>query len=1101
MTVLIYSGASFNFATKASVARKNALYASALEASKSNTNVSVRLATGSNVSTRKVTIPLSVKSDDFDSVEPFVVLDMDDRYDLILAQVGHVPSSSRDEFVHGHRVPRDDRQFAGSSEVLELPTVSPPRALEPEVGDGEKPQDPDTSPMGRQGSAVCNRVPCVQRTVTTQGADAATARAGRGGSVLAPPTHSVAAGSAHVEEGAGVVTRTNKSGRVGTPTTQGVVAGSARATEGAGACACATTGGRAGAPTSKAIRGDKVTSSPKAEASGRDADYAAEDRAPQVLDVFTGEPKVGEVLTPLPTVAELLELEELSYVEFLGSLKAGELAEVVLRRPEGGSLGLNSSSVMDSEVPEDERTSRRQTRYGAAILKDPSDPYYPLLKEFSDVVSDDPPSALPPDRGVRHEIDLVPGTKYCTTRQWPLPKEQVDVIDAFFAAKHAAGMMRESKSPHSSPTSCVRKTNGKWRMVHAFNKLNAATIPASTPIPRKDVLQNSMAGCTVFSALDMVDGYYQLLMRESDIPLTAISTPSGMMWEWLAFEAIKNSFQSAPILALPDEGRPISVVCDASDFAIGCALLQVDAEGRERVVSFQSRQLKAAEKNYPVHDKELLAMKYALVKFRVHLLGKKPFVIYTDHASLRTATSSLHLSPRMARWLSFFDEYNFTVEYKPGKQNVLADALSRRPDYELAHMAYLESPLYELIRTAYAADDDLAGLVEALGVPNKIVELTARQRSRLHRYSVVEGLLYYQVDGGDEPRIVVPNDEDLRHRVLYEAHDRPLSGHLGREKTYTSVARNFWWPHMYKWVRKYVQTCETCQRVKPAPSASAPLMSSPVPADCWRSVSMDFIFELPADARGHTGILVFVCRLSKMVRLAAVRKSVTAPQAAQLVVDNVFRHHGLPEAFVSDRDPRFVSHFWKHLFRLLGTRLDMSTADHPQTDGQTEWVNRVLEDTFRSVCAAEPTSWSTLLPQVEFALNNAVHSSTEFTPFYVNGLRHPRTPLTLPLASNLGWGEANAEDSRALKGLRTSVKRNLLSFIETGEAVRQRVRDAMAAAQDRQKENCDRHGRANTKVFQVGDQVLLNAKNRTLVRGIRYQRYRFTRATARVILY
>ncbi|GMF62100.1 unnamed protein product [Phytophthora fragariaefolia] len=157
------------------------------------------------------------------------------------------------------------------------------------------------------------------------------------------------------------------------------------------------------------------------------------------------------------------------------------------------------------------------------------------------------------------------------------------------------------------------------------------------------------------------------------------------VWSWTskaqqAFEAIKSSLQSAPILALHDEDRPFSVVCDASDFAIGCALLQADAEGRERVVPFQSRQLKAVEKNYPVHDKELLAMKYALVKFRVHLLGRKPFVIYTDHASLRTATSSPHLSQRMARWFSFFAEYNATVEYKPGKQNVLADALSRRPD-------------------------------------------------------------------------------------------------------------------------------------------------------------------------------------------------------------------------------------------------------------------------------------------------------------------------------------------------------------------------------------------------------------------------------------
>ncbi|POM80605.1 Pol protein [Phytophthora palmivora] len=107
--------------------------------------------------------------------------------------------------------------------------------------------------------------------------------------------------------------------------------------------------------------------------------------------------------------------------------------------------------------------------------------------------------------------------------------------------------------------------------------------------------------------------------------------------------------QQAPVLALPDDNKSFSVVCDASDYAIGCALLQKDDEGHERVISFQSRQLKAAERNYPVHDNELLAMKYALVNFRVHLLGTRPFVIYTDHASLRTATNSPHLSQRMAR--------------------------------------------------------------------------------------------------------------------------------------------------------------------------------------------------------------------------------------------------------------------------------------------------------------------------------------------------------------------------------------------------------------------------------------------------------------------
>ncbi|POM63219.1 Pol protein, partial [Phytophthora palmivora] len=181
---------------------------------------------------------------------------------------------------------------------------------------------------------------------------------------------------------------------------------------------------------------------------------------------------------------------------------------------------------------------------------------------------------------------------------------------------------------------------------------------------------------------------------------------------------------------------------------------------------------------------------------------------------------------------------------------------------------------------------------------------------------------------------------------------------------------------MYKWVAHYVKTCETCQRVKPSGHASAPLQSLPVPADCWKSMSLDFVFGLPAYDKGNTGILVFVSRLSKMVHLAPVRDKVTGKQAAQLFLDSVFRYHGLPETIVSDRDPRFTGAFWDTLFQLLETKLTMSTADHPQTDGQTERVNRMLEDTLRNICAEAPRSWSDQLPMVEFALNNAVHAST-----------------------------------------------------------------------------------------------------------------------------
>ncbi|POM70388.1 RNA-directed DNA polymerase, partial [Phytophthora palmivora] len=236
--------------------------------------------------------------------------------------------------------------------------------------------------------------------------------------------------------------------------------------------------------------------------------------------------------------------------DFLVELKAREIAEMVLPKPETSPEDLNSSSVMDEDVPEG-FTKQHATRLGSENLKNPEDPVYPLVKEFSDVVSkhppwvsNPPPFQLPPGRGVRHEIDLVPGTKYSVTRQWPLPREQCEVIDAFFAEKAKSGMVQGSKSPHSMPTFCVRKPNGKWRLVHAYNKINDATVPAQTPVPRKDVLLNNMSSCTLYSTLDLGDGYYQILMRESDIPLSVVSTPSGMRWEWLV---MPHRLSNAPV--------------------------------------------------------------------------------------------------------------------------------------------------------------------------------------------------------------------------------------------------------------------------------------------------------------------------------------------------------------------------------------------------------------------------------------------------------------------------------------------------------------------------------------------------------------------------
>ncbi|KAE9332909.1 hypothetical protein PF008_g14710 [Phytophthora fragariae] len=259
-----------------------------------------------------------------------------------------------------------------------------------------------------------------------------------------------------------------------------------------------------------------------------------------------------EVARPPCDAAEITQLPGLSRKHFLRDLKKGEIEQVcMIVAEDAASIAAVETHASDSTS--DARTrpkgaepkNARAARYAVQslpALEAAGNPVAPLVREFSDIFPDKVPAALPPDRGVRHEIDLVPGAKYCVTRQWPLPRDQVEAIDAFFEGRRQAGHVRESLPPRSSPTFCVKKATGGWRIVHAFNKLNDATIPAQMPIPRKDMVLDTMSGSTKFSVIDLMDGFYQILMREADVPLTAVSTLSGMLWERLVMpQGLKNA--------------------------------------------------------------------------------------------------------------------------------------------------------------------------------------------------------------------------------------------------------------------------------------------------------------------------------------------------------------------------------------------------------------------------------------------------------------------------------------------------------------------------------------------------------------------------------
>ncbi|KAJ9511114.1 hypothetical protein QJQ45_013190 [Haematococcus lacustris] len=487
--------------------------------------------------------------------------------------------------------------------------------------------------------------------------------------------------------------------------------------------------------------------------------------------------------------------------------------------------------------------------------------------------------------------------------------------------------------------------------------------------------------------------YYRRLIHHHAhliLPLTNLlkaETP----WSWgpeqqEAFERVKAALASNPVVRPPDFSRPFTVKTDASLYAIGAVLSQRDDNGAEYVVAYESRKLQPAEINYPTHDRELLAAVHALTLWRHYLLGR-PFTIETDNCPITHIMTQPHLSARQLRWTQLLAPYSFTLVHKAGKTHIVPDALSRRPDYQLSSLSV-------------ATPDSAFFATYDHHAPQDPAYQAAFSHTLSHNPSgpsswhlrVIDGRLY---TASEPPRLYVPASP-LRSQLLHEAHDAVTSAHLGRAKTLERLQRHFYWPQMEQTVREYVRTCDQCQRNKATNQVPPGLLQPlPIPNRNWQHVSMDFIGPLPPTSHGYDMVVTVVDKLSKMLHLIPTTATATAPDIAKLFFDHVFKHHGLPEAIVSDRDPKFTSDFWTSLFHLTGTRLLMSSAYHPQTDGQSERANRTVEDMLRPYLNHYKTDWDEHLAAVEFAYNSSTHVGTGFSPFYLNYGHHPRTPEAL----------------------------------------------------------------------------------------------------------